>query len=143
MLGLLFYPDNGSSIFLRIVGNLLEEYMQSRPRIYHSSYSPSLLLLPKSGSFNALLMYVSRSSFCDSSFGLNVFSKCSAKVFALYHFVPRPGPHFRLAGCLVSVVLIVWLLPRVNSRCQLSLLSFGGVSAMFSLLTFLFSLLIF
>jgi hypothetical protein len=34
-----------------------------------------------SGSFSALLISVSRSSFCASSFGLNVFSKCPAKVF--------------------------------------------------------------
>jgi hypothetical protein len=42
----------------------------------------------------------------------------------------------------VSVVLIVLLPSRVNSRCQLSLLSFEGVSEMF-LLQSLFGLLIF
>jgi hypothetical protein len=43
--GLLFHPENGSSVFLRNVGNLLKEYTQSLPRIQLSSYSPSLLLL--------------------------------------------------------------------------------------------------
>jgi hypothetical protein len=37
-----------------------------------------------SGSFSALLIPVSRSSFCGRSFGLNVFSKCPAKVLAFF-----------------------------------------------------------
>jgi hypothetical protein len=43
-----------------------------------------------SGSFSALLISVSRSSFCGSSFALNVFSKCpeNCSLF-LYHVVPR------------------------------------------------------
>jgi hypothetical protein len=35
-----------------------------------------------SGSLSALLIWVSRSSFCDSSFDLNVSSECRGKVFA-------------------------------------------------------------
>jgi hypothetical protein len=35
-----------------------------------------------SSSFSTLLIFVSRSSFCGSSFGLNIFFKCPAKVFA-------------------------------------------------------------
>jgi hypothetical protein len=44
------------------------------------------------GSFSALLIYVSRSSFCGSWFGLNVFSKCPTKVFAFYLVGPSSGP---------------------------------------------------
>jgi hypothetical protein len=37
-----------------------------------------------SSSFSALLISVSRSSFRGSSFGLDVFSKCPAKVFSVF-----------------------------------------------------------
>jgi hypothetical protein len=36
----------------------------------------------RSGSSSALLISASKASFCGSSFGLNAFSKCLAKVFA-------------------------------------------------------------
>jgi hypothetical protein len=90
-----------------------------------------------SGSFSALLIFVSRSSFCGSSCGFNVFSKCLAKLFAFSH---------RAQVCSVLLIggmsCIVWLLFRVDSRCKLPLLGFESVSEMFCL-TFLFGLLIF
>jgi hypothetical protein len=47
------------------------------------------------GSFSAILISVWKATFCGSLFGLNIFSKCPAKVFAFfYHIVPRSRPRF-------------------------------------------------
>jgi hypothetical protein len=48
-----------------------------------------------------------------------------------------------LVGCVVSVGLIIWLLFRMNSRCQLSLLSLEGLCEMFLFGFFSFGFLIF
>jgi hypothetical protein len=91
-----------------------------------------------SGSSSALLISVSKASFCGSSFGLNACFKCPTKCsLYLYHFGPRTGPFSWLVACVVSVVLIVWLFSRVKSRCQLSFLSFKGMSELFLLWFFL------
>jgi hypothetical protein len=80
-----------------------------------------------------------------SSIVLNVFCKCPAEVFtfSFYQLMPRSDLLFWFVGCVVSVVSVFWLLLRVNSRCQLSLLSFEGMFEMFLLWFFLFLLLIF
>jgi hypothetical protein len=90
-----------------------------------------------SGYFTASLVSVSMSSFYGSSFGLNVFPKCPAKVFAFFFNISGPdlvpASDWWDALCVVSVVLIVWLLSRVNSRCQLSLLGLASMYVMFLL----------
>jgi hypothetical protein len=81
-----------------------------------------------SGSFGALLISVSTSSFCGSSFSLNVFSKCPAKVFPFsLSLQSKVWSALLISGIVVSVVLMVWFLSRVNCRGQLSLLSSEGV----------------
>jgi hypothetical protein len=58
----------------------------------------------------------------------------------LYDFVPSPGELFWLVWCVVSVILVVWLLSRMYGRCQPSLLNFEIVPEMFFLLSFLFGI---
>jgi hypothetical protein len=46
---------------------------------------------------------------------------------------PQAFPLFWFVWCVVSVILIFWLLYRVNSQCQLSLISSEVLSEMFLL----------
>jgi hypothetical protein len=71
-----------------------------------------------SSSSSALLISLTKASFCGSSCGLNAVSKCPAKVFA-FSLLPRAyvWSTFLIGGMRCVGCFNFWLLSRANSRC--------------------------
>jgi hypothetical protein len=74
-----------------------------------------------SGSSSAFVVSVSKASFCGNSIGLNVYSKCCAKLFTFSLLLRAEGWSAFLIGgmrCVVVFFFNLLLHSRIKSRCQ-------------------------